>query len=103
MTGPGEVERDRKGLTFRDDLKSLAPSSRGDMEFGDGLLEPELGAEPFSDAESLIVPSVAGFGGVLTEGDVFPEVFSEPNCADNQYPVRDSRNPNREVRAVSRS
>ena len=49
MTGPGEVERDKKGEGVREGLKSAAPSTMRGMAGDGGLL----------DAEELVLPELA--------------------------------------------
>lgn len=41
VTGPGEVERDKKGEGVREGLMSLAPSTKGGMAGEGGLLVAE--------------------------------------------------------------
>jgi len=72
VTGPGEVERDKKGDGLREEVRSLAPSTRRGIAGEGGLLVTEdvlLPVPLFSTSwvPSFLVDGVAG-GEVLPEG-----------------------------------
>ena len=75
MTGPGDVERERKGEGLRENFTSLAPSTRSGMAGEGGLLVaeelllPELLFSTTSKAPSLCVLLTDGVAG----GDVLPD------------------------------